>query len=161
MKRYRYVHPARTTAPVSDTPAPGTAMLKSISIRQKFFGFGGLMAVVALFIGAIGYWGISRQTAELSGVVTTSLAIRNHLESDMMHDALRADVLSAMRAAQQSNKEDQAQVKIDLAEHATNFRERVAANDELPLSPEIKAAIGEVRPKLDSYIKGAEDLVAL
>jgi methyl-accepting chemotaxis protein len=136
-------------------------MLKSISIRQKFFGFGGLMAVVALFIGAIGYWGISRQTAELSGVVTTSLALRNHLEGDMMHDALRADVLSAMRAAQQANKEDQAAVRADIADHAANFRERIAANDALPLSPEIKAAIVEVNPKLDSYIKSAEDMVAL
>ena len=37
-------------------------MFKSLSIRQKFFGFGGLMAAVALIIGAIGYWGISRQS---------------------------------------------------------------------------------------------------
>jgi hypothetical protein len=29
-------------------------MLKSLSIRQKFFGFGGLMAAVAFVIGAIG-----------------------------------------------------------------------------------------------------------
>jgi methyl-accepting chemotaxis protein len=136
-------------------------MLSSFSIRQKFFGFGGLMAVAALVIGAIGYWGISRQTSELEGVVTTSLAIRNHLESDMMHDALRGDVLSALRAAHAQNAEDQAQVKADLAEHAENFRARLSANKALTLNQEIKAALAEVGPKLDSYISSAEAMVAL
>ena len=74
-------------------------MLKSMSIRQKFIAFGGLVAVIALTIGAIGYWGINRQTRELEGVVVTSLALRNHMEGDMMHDALRADVLAALHAA--------------------------------------------------------------
>ena len=127
-------------------------MFNALSIRQKFFGFGGLMAAVALIIGAIGYWGITRQGGELDGVVVTSLALRNHLESDMMHDALRADVLGALRAARDNNKEDLAAVKADLADHSQNFRERVAANKGLTLSDEVRAAIAEVEPKLDTYI---------
>ena len=86
-------------------------MFNTLSIRKKFYGFGGLMAAVALIIGAIGYWGIARQGSELDEVVVTSLALRNHLESDMMHDALRADVLGALRAARDNNKEDLAAVK--------------------------------------------------
>jgi methyl-accepting chemotaxis protein len=136
-------------------------MLKSLSIRQKFYGFGGLMAAVALIIGAIGYWGISRQGDELDSVVTTSLALRNHLESDMMHDALRADVLGALRAARDTNKEDLAAVKADLADHSQNFRDRIAANKGLTLSDEVRAAISEVEPKLDGYIESAESLIAL
>jgi hypothetical protein len=62
----------------------------SMSIRRKFFGFGGFLAVAALLIGAIGCWGIIRQTGELESVAVTAQALRNHLESDMMHDALRA-----------------------------------------------------------------------
>jgi methyl-accepting chemotaxis protein len=136
-------------------------MLKSLSIRKKFYGFGGLMAAVALIIGAIGYWGISRQGSELDGVVVTSLALRNHLESDMMHDALRGDVLTALRAARDANKEDLAQAKADLADHSQNFRERIAGNKELPLSDDVRAAISEVEPKLDTYIASAEELMAL
>src|SRR5687767_10232473 len=136
-------------------------MFNAFSIRKKFYGFGGLMAAVALIIGAIGYWGIARQGSELDGVVTTSLALRNHLESDMMHDALRADVLGALRAARDNNKEDMASVKTDLADHSQNFRERIAANKELALSEEVRAAISEVEPKLDSYISTAESLIVL
>ena len=136
-------------------------MLKSMSIRQKFYGFGGLMAAVALTIGAIGYWGISRQSDELGSVVTTSLALRNHLESDMMHDALRADVLGALRAAGAGNKDDLAQVQADLADHSQNFRKRIAANKQLTLTDEVRTAISEVEPQLDTYIASAESLVAL
>jgi methyl-accepting chemotaxis protein len=136
-------------------------MFKALSIRKKFFGFGGLMAAVALIIGAIGYWGITRQGQELDGVVTTSLALRNHLESDMMHDALRADVLGALRAARDNNKEDMASVKADLADHSQNFRERIAANKGLALNDDVRAAISEVEPKLDTYISSAEAMVAL
>src|SRR5687767_11002829 len=142
------------------TKEPGE-MFKSMSIRQKFIAFGGLVAAIALTIGAIGYWGISRQTSELDGVVVTSLALRNHLEGDMMHDALRADVLSALRAAVTQKSEDFATINADLADHAQNFRERIAANQQLPLNDEIKAVFTEVGPKLDAYIKSAEELVAL
>src|SRR5688572_29046413 len=103
-------------------------MLKSMSIRQKFLSFGGIMIAIALLIGSIGYWGIARQTGELDAVVVTSLALRNHLEGDMMHDALRADVLSALRAARNQSAEDLKAVHADIADHATNFRERIAAN---------------------------------
>jgi methyl-accepting chemotaxis protein len=136
-------------------------MFRSMSIRHKFFGFGGLMAAVALIIGAIGYWGIMRQGSELDGVVTTSHALRNHLESDMMHDALRADILGALRAARDANKDDLAQVRTDLADHTQNFRARIAANKELTLSDEVSAAIAEVEPKLDAYISSAESLLGL
>jgi methyl-accepting chemotaxis protein len=136
-------------------------MFNSLSIRKKFYGFGGLMAAVALVIGVIGYWGIARQGGELDGVVTTSLALRNHLESDMMHDALRSDVLGALRAARDNNKEDLAAVEADFAEHSQNFRERLAANKGLSLTEEVRAAISEVEPKLETYIASAESLMAL
>jgi methyl-accepting chemotaxis protein len=136
-------------------------MFNALSLRKKFYGFGGLMAAVALIIGAIGYWGISRQGTELDGVVVTSLALRNHLESDMMHDALRADVLGALRAARDNNKEDLAAVKADIADHSQNFRERIEANKGLPLNDDVRAAISEVEPKLDSYISTAESMITL
>ncbi|WP_119302622.1 methyl-accepting chemotaxis protein [Dongia deserti] len=136
-------------------------MFKSLTIRRKFYGFGGLMAAIALFIGAIGYWGISRQSTELDSVATTSLALRNHLESDMMHDALRADILTALRAARDSNADDMKQAKADLADHSQNFRDRIAANKELAVSAEVRGAISEVEPKLDTYIRTAESLMAL
>ncbi|MEZ5833003.1 MAG: HAMP domain-containing methyl-accepting chemotaxis protein [Dongiaceae bacterium] len=133
-------------------------MLKTMSIRQKLYAFGGLIAVLALAIGAIGYWGTTRQADELNSVVVTSAALRNHMESDMMHDALRADVLAALHAAL-TNKEGLAQVHSDLEDHVKNFREHLDANKALTLNDDVTAALSEVDPKLDAYIKSAESLV--
>jgi len=135
-------------------------MLKSMSIRQKFIAFGGLIAAIALTIGAIGYWGIVRQTDELGGVVVTSLALRNHMEGDMMHDALRADVINALHAAL-TDKSQMSQINADLADHVKNFREHLDANKALTLNADVTAALAGVDAKLDAYIKSAESMVAL
>jgi methyl-accepting chemotaxis protein len=136
-------------------------MLNTLSIRHKFYGFGGLMAAVALTIGAIGYWGISRQSTALKDVATSYLALRNHMEGDMMHDALRGDVLSALRAARNGSKDEFTQIRADVAEHAKIFRDQVAANAALDLSDEIKTAMAEPKSVLDAYIASAEEMVAL
>jgi len=136
-------------------------MVNSVSIRQKFVAFGGFIVAVAFALGAIGYWGVVRLTDEVGNVVVTSQALRNHLEGDMMHDALHADVLSALRAARAGNREDQARIRAAIAEHSRNFRDRIAANEKLVLNDDIAAALAGAGPKFDSYIKSAEDLVAL
>src|SRR5262245_52445748 len=127
-------------------------MFNSMSIRQKFFGFGGAVVAVALSIGAIGYWGMSREADQLSGVVVTSLALRNHMEGDMMHDALRADVINALHTAL-TDKSAMATVRADIDDHIKNFREHIDANKALTLNDEVTKALSSVDAKLDAYIK--------
>ena len=135
-------------------------MLKSMSIRQKFFGFGGLMAIAAFIVGAIGYWGIVSQADELAEVTVTAQALRNHMEGDMMHDALRADVINALHVAL-TDKSAMPAVRSDLEDHVKNFRERLEENKTLDLSDDVKAALASVDGKLDAYIKSAESMVDL
>jgi methyl-accepting chemotaxis protein len=135
-------------------------MLKSMSIRQKFFGFGGLMAVAAFVIGAIGYWGIVSEADELADVTVTAQALRNHMEGDMMHDALRADVINALHSAL-TDKTALPQIHTDLEDHVKNFREHIDANKALDLNDDVKTALGSVDAKLDAYIKSAESMVDL
>src|ERR1051325_9358834 len=135
-------------------------MFKSLSIRQKFFGFGGLMAVAAFLIGAIGYWGIVSQGDELAEVTVTAQALRNHMEGDMMHDALRADVINALHVAL-TDKSGMPAVRSDLEDHVKNFRERIAENKTLDLNDGVKTALASVDGKLDVYIKSAQSMVDL
>jgi methyl-accepting chemotaxis protein len=136
-------------------------MFRSWSIRRKLYGFGGLMAAIVLVIGAIGWWGIARQDSEVDGTVVASLALRNHLETRIMHEALRADVQSALRAARDGDTQGLAAAKADLPDHSRTFRARFAANKSLPLGAEVPAAITEAEARLGAYIGGAESLLAL
>src|SRR5262249_26386480 len=80
-----------------------------------------------------------------------------HMEGDMMHDALRADVLVALRAIAHGASLDEA--RADLTDHAQAFRNALVANQALPLSADIIAALADIKPKIDGYIGAAEALL--
>src|SRR3546814_1004897 len=52
-------------------------------------------------------------------------------------------------------------VKADMSEHIENFRSRIAGNQELPLSGDIRAALQSVAPALTGYIESAQNIVGL
>ena len=135
-------------------------MLGSVSIQQKIFATSVVTVVMLVLISVVSYLGISRQTAELGGVVITSSALRSHLEADMMHDALRADVLAGLRAGRDGTDASRQEVLTDLAEHVENFRTSIAENAGRDLGAETKAALDEVTPRLEAYIQSAESIVA-
>ena len=129
-----------------------------LSIRTRLLGLGGLGVLATAVVGGVGYWSVVSVGAALEDARVTGTAIRNHVECDMMHDALRGDVLSAILAKDDATK---ASVREALTEHITLFRDRLQANEALPLGEKATAAIGGVKPALDSYIEHAERMVAL
>src|SRR3546814_1846138 len=97
-------------------------------------------------MGTVGYTVAQSLSGVLAQSTTTALALRNHLEADMMHDALRGDVLSALHAGPAAEAAVKDAVKADVSEHIENFRSRIAGNQELPLSSVISAALQSVAP---------------
>lgn len=87
-------------------------------------------------------------------------AQHNHMESDMMHDALRGDVLAAFYLASEQQTQSST-VATDLAEHTERFQTQLAANKKLPLPPEVKAALNELDVPLQAYIRAASKQVEL
>ena len=77
----------------------------------------------------------------------------------MMHDALRGDVLSGLRAGQDAGAEERAEVEAALNEHVEWFRERVADNQALDLSGEIPYEVNQEGKKsvIRLFLKNALD----
>ncbi|MBS1132852.1 MAG: chemotaxis sensory transducer [Proteobacteria bacterium] len=139
-------------------------MFSSMTIKQKLWGFAFLSVAFSAAIAAAGYWGQQQIGAAMSDVMVNSAAQKNQMQADMMHDALRADVLAALLAGQKSEAdrgEDAKRITSDLREHANIFRERLDANEKLPLDATIKKALSESGVVLDSYIRAAESIVGL
>ena len=130
-----------------------------VGVKHKPRAFAGFGIVATFIVGAVGYHGQQLQKAGLSAVNLQIGALRNHLEADMIHDALRADVLSALRAAARHNQEAQAAVIKRLEEYSTAFRQQIAENAERPLPEPVKKALAAVAPALDAYITGARAIV--
>jgi methyl-accepting chemotaxis protein len=126
-------------------------------VRTQLYCLVGAMLVLMVAVGIGANRGMSGAKGEIQSVELTNRILRNQIEADMMHDALRADVLSATLAA---SKAESDQVATDLAEHATQFRKLMEENDELANEPEVKQALASVGPLVRTYISDAEAIVA-
>jgi methyl-accepting chemotaxis protein len=99
--------------------------------------------------------GTGERTDEL---LATTHATGAALEADMMHDAVRGDVLQAMLAG--AGPEYSAAVA-DLAGHGETLRDSLAAVDADDLGGDVHAAVLEVGPVVEDYLATAQQVVVL
>ena len=137
--------------------ARGTTM--TIKLRLVLLIATGLLT--ALIMSLAGYLGNTRMADAVQDNDVSMTVLRNHMEADMMHDALRADVLSAMLVGLGKSTSTAAEVNSSIKEHAEHFREVLADNLKLPLDASIKASLEKIKPSLDTYISAGERIVAL
>jgi methyl-accepting chemotaxis protein len=124
------------------------------NVRTQLICLVAFMALLMCGIAVNAHIGMSRASERLEGVLLTSHILRNQIEADMMHDALRADVLAAMLAT----GADAEVVNKDVEDHAKQFRKLVEDNKALAAVPDLKAALAAVDAPLQSYISNAEHI---
>src|SRR5262245_20520136 len=122
-------------------------MSTSISFRLNLLGFSGIAAVVV--IGFAARWGLQNADRGLAQTVQVTQAVQSFMEYDMMHDAIRADVLAALLAEDEKAK---AEVRQEFADHKENFRNSIAAAAQMD-SQEVQKTISDMEPALDKYLK--------
>jgi len=82
----------------------------------------------------------------------------NHLEADMMHDALRSDVLSATLSGIKKDTNSGKEVLQELGNHIAIFRGAIEKNEKLDLDDSTKSALASVEKPLEKYRTLATDL---
>src|SRR4051812_44104892 len=133
----------------------------ALNVQQKFLGVSQVTSVLTVGLALGGLWGTQVLTARMHDNAVTTAALRNHLEADMMHAALRADVLAALHAARQGRADQRDAVRHDLAEHVDLFRESIAANEAMSLPPVVGQALARVDQPLAQYIEAAQTITRL
>ena len=133
----------------------------NITIRMKLLSFGAMSLLLVLAVGIAGYNGLSRVDNAMDSIVVGSSGLKNHLVADMMHDALRSDVLAALLASAENDLDQKKSINTDLQEHATLFRDKLKENEELPLNDTIKQRLASTKPALSAFIKASENIVEL
>ncbi len=135
-------------------------LLSRLSIRNLLLGLAGLGTIVALAVGGSGFDGSRRINAGMDAIMLTGQTRYNEAMADMMHDALRADVLRAIFASR-STPGDSTEVKQDARDHAEEFRQSMDTVLAAHISAQVDSTVIAARPVLDAYIKSAEDMVEL
>lgn len=131
------------------------------SIQQKVTYASLAIFALAGGIAGVGIWSAEELARNGADVGRASDILRNHMQADMMHDALRADVLAAIMSSNPSAGVSKDAVKADLAEHRASFIEMVESNRKLADDPATQKVLAELDVPLATYIDGATKLVEL
>jgi methyl-accepting chemotaxis protein len=122
-----------------------------------------LMAAIGVasvvLVGAAAEWGSANQAGATADIAAISDGMSSQWNADMMHDGLRADVMSALYATTPAQRE--AYGVAEVTEHATTLVTKYdAAATTVPAGP-LAAEYAQVRPALVGYGESAKSLVAL
>ena len=125
--------------------------------RLLLLGVSGILG--ALVVGVVSL-GVQSHLGDLVDAQTVNTqALRNQLEADMMHDAIKADLYEALHARALADDAKLAGARAGLDEHVAWFRRVVDENATLSLDADTAAVVAAVRPALDSYVTAAEGLM--
>ena len=132
-----------------------------MKLRQQVIGLGVVAVMVAGLVGAIGLYASARLADAIEQAVAMGSALQSSQEADMMHDAVRGDVLSALLGAHNGDAAQIAEAREALKEHAKTFQDALASLQQLPLSAQAKAIVARTLPQVASYTEAAAAMLAL
>ena len=132
-----------------------------LTIARKLFGLSLLAVAFMVGIGVVGLAARHYLTAGSERVLAAQEALRQQMQADQAHDALRADVLAALLAARLADQAEAQAIRKDLDEHRGELAQSLQKLDQLDLDATTRAALTKARPGLEAYATRASDLVKL
>jgi methyl-accepting chemotaxis protein len=130
----------------------------TFTIKTRLLALTSLTLAMMLVLGATSYRSLNSAGNGMSQLLGSSDILRNHMEADMMHDALRADVLAALLAA---NEAELREADASSTEHIGHFRQMIQENQLKASTDDVRSALDEVGSPLEQYIQKGETVIKL
>jgi methyl-accepting chemotaxis protein len=130
----------------------------NLSVNQKVGSLVLLASATMLAFAGVVFYEFEQNVKNERDLETISTALTNHLEADMMHDALRSDVLSATLAGIKKDETTGKDVLKELDNHIGIFRTAIEKSEKLDLDDSTKSALASVEQPLNEYTKLASEL---
>lgn len=130
-------------------------------LSQRLFLMEAVSLTATMIVAYVGYQGIAELADTQDKIVLFETAQRNHMQGDMMHDALRGDVFSSLLAPHMEGQEfaSKEDIQKDLTEHVAEFQRVLRENEALELPLEVRERIRSVTPLLTAYTAAAQEVV--
>jgi methyl-accepting chemotaxis protein len=122
-----------------------------MKLQNKFFILGFTSAAMVAGLVGIDHWAANINAQASQDLLRIATITQRHMESDKMHDAMRADVLGAVLAGINGNQEELDSSTAELAEHAATFHENLNANSKEELPDEIRDVFGKASKAVGEY----------
>jgi methyl-accepting chemotaxis protein len=119
------------------------------TIRSRILVLSGIAVALVTLVGITGWFPMRGLLDANRRVAANTTLTVSHLEADMMHDALRADVLAALVAGSAA---DRAEARTRFADHAGRLRRAIEQSRAVSVDPTLRSAVDQVQPGLEAYI---------
>ncbi|MDT8991471.1 methyl-accepting chemotaxis protein [Curvibacter sp. APW13] len=126
-----------------------------MKLRTQILGLGLVGVLVSLLVGGVGLINAKRIGSAFEESVNTSLILSKSQSADMMHDAIRGDVMLSILHAQKSYDAGMAEAEKALAEHSKEFQGNIAEIESMAISDAVRAALVKTKPLIQAYMEAA------
>jgi len=134
--------------------------LHQLSVRGMLIGMTGFVLLAMLALAGSSLRNTQRLDGALLQVGDTAQAIRRQMDADMMHDAIRSDVLAALLAVREGRVLEIPEIQRDLVAHGERLKLNIAINAKADLGEAVRAQTAATQPRLNLYIDAARQVVA-
>jgi methyl-accepting chemotaxis protein len=132
------------------------------TIRSQLLALAVFSALISVLIGLTGWYANSQTTEELDIAVGDGVAMRNHMQTDMLHDNLRGLVEAYKGAVTDNSPERIKETTAEMTKTAKEIRAEFAKNDDAPtLGEPIVKEIKRVKGIINTYAVSAEALLGV
>ena len=135
-------------------------LIKNLSIPARLHTAGFLALIGVAVTCYAGYQGLQTSSQGLKSSITATSAVMNQKQADMMHDALRADVLYTLQTGPEGGAGTKEAIANDIEEHVAEFEASFANLNALDLDSEVRLAIDNAMPLIQTYFAAARDVSA-
>ena len=132
-----------------------------MKLRNQILGLGFVGMLMASLVGGIGLYSANQLAGAVDQSASMGVALHNSQQADMMHDAIRGDVLLALVASTNKDSAQIAEAQKDLLEHTKTFDEALTGLQTLSLSPEVKTIVAQTLPMVKQYSEAAAQVQKL
>jgi methyl-accepting chemotaxis protein len=126
-----------------------------MKLQHQILGLGLVGLLAAALVGGTGLRNATQLASAFDNAINMGLALQKSQEADMMHDAIRGDVLQALLSAQTKDESGLAAAQKDLLEHSETFNQAIKSMQAVALTDEAKTVVAKVGPALKAYVESA------
>jgi len=135
--------------------------MKALSIKAKITVVSAIAVCIIGFVAGENYLTLKSMSGLAADAQTAGVLMRQHLDGDMMHDAIRADVLKATLGLKTKNVKMIQEAKSDAAEHGNRFMDNLHKNLALDLPQDIHKLFVDEEPALKAYNEQAGNVISV
>lgn len=130
-----------------------------MTLKSKFTALGMVSVLLVLAYITISLWSGNQKREQIGAMRTIANITQRHMESDMMHDAMRSDVLTAVLAIEKGNRRELEEANNTLKEHYDTFVDNLSQNKTENLPENIREEFEGALKAVNEYNAAAQAVI--